>query len=99
MTPISKNEQDAIRHVVALGAAVGYGNLISHLQTAWAKSLVRQWGMSEESARLASGGEGYPFAMQDDLIERGEWDETGERYGGKGPKAVVVDLDALEKRE
>lgn len=76
---ISRGEQLAIQEVLAYGEAHGYGNLISHLQTAWAKNLV-SYGMGERAARLASGGPGYPFAMQDDLIERGEWDETGARY-------------------
>ena len=76
---ISASEQEAIRTVIALGELHGFGNLISHLQTAWAKRLMRG-GISEDGARAGSGGRGYPFKMQDDLIERGEWDETGARY-------------------
>lgn len=38
----------------------------------------------EDGAKLHAGGPGeyggYPFKMQDDLVERGEWDETGARY-------------------
>ena len=61
--------------------AYGYGNLITHLQTAWAAKLMRG-GVSEKVARLSTArdGSGYPFLMQDDLIGRGEWDETGKRY-------------------
>jgi hypothetical protein len=77
---ISADEQNAIRAVLVFGEAYGYGNLISHLQTAWAKRLMGQYGMDEQGARIASGGSGYPFQMQADLVERGEWDETGERY-------------------
>ena len=86
MMHISKDEQDAIRRVLAAGAVHGYGNMISHLKTAWAKSLMEKWDMDEKSARITSGGDGYPFVMQDDLVIRGEWDETGERYRKPGRK-------------
>jgi len=77
---ISRDEQTAIATVVRLGGRHGFGNLISHLQTAWAKSLVTQYQMPERAARKAAGGAGYPFQMHTDLMERGEWDETGKRY-------------------
>lgn len=78
---ISAGEQKAIRQVVAAGESYGFGNMISHLATAWAKSLMTKWGMSEKSARAGAWGlSGYPFKMQDDLIERGEWDESGKTY-------------------
>lgn len=80
---ISRSEQLAIIEVLAYGEAHGFGNLISHLQTAWAKHLMTLYGMDEKTAREASGGAGYPFQMQDDLIVRGEWDETGARYQQK----------------
>ncbi len=73
-------EQNAIRTVLEAGKCFGYGNLISHLQTAWARDLMRQHNMNETGARRAAGGKGYPFGMQDDIVERGEWDQTGERY-------------------
>lgn len=79
MMKIPRSEQIAIQEVLAYSEAHGYGNLISHLQTAWAQRLMRD-GLSEAAARRASGGPGYPFPMQADLIERGEWDETGARY-------------------
>ncbi len=77
---ISHAEQLAIQAVLDAGAAHGYGNMISHLQTRWAEMLMKQWGMDEKSARAASGGDGYPFEMQHDLLLRGGWDETGENY-------------------
>lgn len=80
---ISAEEQQAIREVVALGATWGYGNLITHLHTAWARSLQAS-GLSEKAALAHAGGRTMPFAMQDDLLERGEWDETGERYRPTG---------------
>lgn len=79
---ISDAERKAIKQALEAGARHGYGNLIAHLQTAWARYLVNVYKMDEASAREASGGDGYPFAMQDDLLERGEWDESGERYRG-----------------
>ena len=77
---ISRAEQDAVRIVCGFGASHGYGNLIAHLQTAWAKMLMEEWGFDEKTAREAAIVRGYPFKMHDDLLERGEWDETGERY-------------------
>lgn len=59
---LSDAEEEAIRAVLRAGAAFGYGNMISHLKTAWAKTLMDEWDMTEESARLAAGGNGYPFA-------------------------------------
>lgn len=76
---ISAEEQTAIRAVIDYGDRFGFGNLISHLQTAWAAHLVAD-GMPEKAARRAAGGNGYPFLMQRDLVDRGEWDETGRRY-------------------
>ena len=80
MMKIPADERLAIQDVLKHGQRYGYGNLISHLQTAWAKALIDEYGMDEKTARAASGGPGYSFAMQRDLIERGEWDETGARY-------------------
>lgn len=80
MRSIPKAEQDAIRQVVEAGARYGYGNLISHLKTAWAIMLVQKYQMDEESAIEAAGGPGYPFAMHLDLLEKGRWDETGAAY-------------------
>lgn len=85
---ISGAERDAIRAVLDYGASHGYGNLISHLQTAWAASLMRSHGMDEASARAAAGGPGYPFEMQRDLVASGEWDETGARYRASGDDRV-----------
>lgn len=72
-------EQHAVKTVLDAGRCFGYGNMISHLQTAWAKDLIEQYGMDEADAR-EDAGKGYPFGLQEDIVERGEWDETGERY-------------------
>ena len=78
---ISEDERLAIRNVITAGKRFGYGNLMGHLATAWARALMDEYDMSEDTARQATFGvKGYPFAMQADLIERGEWDETGKRY-------------------
>ena len=77
---ISEAERQAIKDVINAGASFGYGNMISHLQSAWAMTLIDRHGFTETQARESSGGNGYPFRMQEDLIVRGEWDETGERY-------------------
>ena len=86
MMKISKEEQEAIKQVIAIGAAYGYGNMMGHLSTAWVRDLL-QHGFApgvpvidEDHARRIVHGQPYPVLMQDDLIERGEWDETGERY-------------------
>ncbi len=78
---ISDAEQKAILDVVNAGESFGYGNMISHLQSAWARTLVTAHGFTEIQAREAvAGGNGYPFKMHSDLVNHGEWDETGERY-------------------
>lgn len=77
---ISEAEEDAIRTVLRLGGQFGYGNLMNHLATRWAQTLMAEYKMDEATARRAALLPGYPFAMQEDLLIRGEWDETGERY-------------------
>lgn len=76
---ISELERRAILDALKIGEQWGYGNLITHLQTAWARELTKG-GVSEKVARLSARGPGMPFLMQDDLLQRGEWDETGARY-------------------
>ena len=83
---ISDAEQKAIIAVIDAGKKFGFGNLISHLQTTWARRLMSDADLSEKVARAATGGPGYPFEMQDDLITDGEWDETGEKYRAKKAK-------------
>ncbi len=77
---ISTDEQHAINETITFGERFGYGNLISHLETAWARKMMDEYDINEKSARAVSGGSGYPFAMQDDLRLRGQWDETGKSY-------------------
>lgn len=59
---VSDAEEDAIRAVLLAGQRFGYGNMIGHLGTAWAKTLMDQYGMTEDQARHASGERQYPFA-------------------------------------
>lgn len=58
---ISPAEKAAIKAVKAAGAAHGYGNMIAHLQTEWARTLMQEYDLTEATARHASGGPGYPF--------------------------------------
>ncbi len=82
---ISAKEQDAIKTVVRLGEQFGFGNLMSHLSSAWAAKLVED-GMEEASAIAHTGcREGYPIAMHKDLMNGGQWDQTGERYRKSTP--------------
>lgn len=84
---ISREEQVAIGVVLAYAERFGYGSLITHLETGWARRLMRD-GVKEAAARAAAGP-GMPFLMQDDLLERGEWDETGARYSSTVKAGVV----------
>lgn len=79
---VSSAERAAIRQCIEIGKAFGFGNMICHLQTAWARSLIDQYGLDVENAREATAqdGRGYPFKMQEDILDRGMWDETGSNY-------------------
>ena len=77
---ISKKEIEAIKLVLDAGAEYGYGDMIRHLKTAWARHLIDKYGMDEKLARISSGGEGYPFKLQNDLLADGVWDNTKETY-------------------
>lgn len=77
---ISKHEQQAIRTVVDLGKVHGFGNLIAHLRSAWALYLIEGDYLDEKTAMSGVGKDGYPVKMHLDLMEHGEWDETGESY-------------------
>jgi hypothetical protein len=78
MLKISKEEQKAIRTVVKMGEAFGYGNMISHLKSAATKSVMEKYKTTEENA--PDLGKGYPVKMHLDLMNKGQWDESGEDY-------------------
>ena len=81
---ISPKEQQAIRTIVELGNQFGFGNLMAHLQSAWAKTLMDRDGFDETTAQEATNNrKGYPVKMHHDLMYDGYWDETGERYKGQ----------------
>ena len=50
---ISTSEQKAIKVVCEMGVKWGYGNMISHLQSAWALMLIKNCGFEIETARSA----------------------------------------------
>lgn len=80
---VPREERLAIEQVLLLGEQYGYGNLIAHLQTVWAASLVSQ-GLDEATAKQhTTGYRGYDRLMQRDILLHGEYDETGERYTQK----------------
>lgn len=59
---ISNREKRAVLRVIAIAKNHGYGNLIAHLKTQWAKQLVES-GLSEESAMLATDVSAYPLSL------------------------------------
>lgn len=73
---VSENERQALIKAVEIGKEWEYGNVISHLMTAWAKDLAAQ-GFPESGAH---GGAVMPFGMQEDILQRGFWDHTGKSY-------------------
>lgn len=77
---ITQREQESINLVVSLGKEFGFGNMIAHLQSAWEKFLVEEHGFTEDLAKSAATTDPYPRKMHEDLMNRGEWDETGVAY-------------------
>lgn len=78
MIKISKEEQEAIKQIVDLGKKHGYGNMLAHLSAAWAIELMETFKMNEAQAKMSSWS--IPVKMHLDLMNNGEWDETGEKY-------------------
>jgi len=76
---ISDDQKRAIQNLLQSAELYGHGSMIAILKTAWAKKLVAQ-GFSESDAFKAADTSGYSFAMHDDIVQRGEWDETGKSY-------------------
>ena len=90
---ISSVEQQAIKQVVTAGETFGYGNMISHLKSAWAKMLRDKYGVVEPEAHSDTAG--YPIKMHEDLMNNGCWDETGESYKQKKHELFKTgDVDA-----
>lgn len=54
------DEPEAVREVNRLGSIYGYGNLIAHLNRAWAIHLLHQWGVPYESGVLGEPGGNLP---------------------------------------
>jgi hypothetical protein len=56
MSSFFPGEEQAIRMVIAAGECYGYGNMIAHLSTAWAKHLMKEYGLPREVAIDAATG-------------------------------------------
>lgn len=77
---VRPEERLAIIQLVQIGKQFGFGNVLGHLKTAWSKELMHQLGCNEKTANIQADGIAYPIRMHDDIVNHGEWDETGERY-------------------
>jgi len=69
-----KGEAEAVVQVIRAGEQFGFGNLISHLQTAWVVTLMQNYQISEKDARhMASGDEkgGYPLSLHQEVMRKG----------------------------
>ena len=82
MIKVTEHQRQLLLSVLEVARDIGYGNLILHLQTKWAADLMARYGFDEKAARdhTARDGTGLPFQMQNDILIRGEWDETGKSY-------------------
>lgn len=80
MMKVSAEEHAAILTVLELGRQHGFGNMIAHLRTAWMRVLIDVYGFDETSAEAASNTGPYSIPLHVDILENGEWDETGEKY-------------------
>ena len=63
-------EQSAINSVLNLGGKYGYGNMIAHLKTAWAKKLMAQ-GIPKEAALQATNVSAYPISENEPCVQGG----------------------------
>jgi hypothetical protein len=78
---IRSGEQEAIRTVIDLAESYGYGNLMQHLASAWACRMIDEGCPKATAIDFVSGRGPHPsLAMHKDIVENGEWDETGMRY-------------------
>ena len=83
---VSREEKSAVNMAVEIGGRFGYGNIVAHLLSAWANELSAN-GMDEEGAMAhVSGRLPYPIQMHLDILDNGEWDETGKKYRKKKKK-------------
>lgn len=98
---ISESERVALEQAVQIAERFGYGNLLSHIAAAWAaKMMVEMPNMTEEKAIEFTGcSRCLPIAMHKDIVERGEWDETGKRYGPKAAKRAAGVVVSIEGRK
>ncbi len=63
MSPLSDEEIKAVKSVIELGRRWGYGNLIAHLTTAWARVLIAE-GHDEYMALTWGSGSGRGYSVK-----------------------------------
>lgn len=68
-------EKRAIETVLYIGGLYGYGNMIAHLKTAWAKSLIAQ-GISKDAALQATNVSAYPIDENEPSVQGGRADRS-----------------------
>jgi len=83
---VSSEEQAAINECISHSKRFGFGNVISHLFTAWRITLMEKGRFTTKEAVSGAWGNSrvsqidMPIKMHKDIIENGEWDETGGKY-------------------
>jgi hypothetical protein len=80
MIKVDEKELRAVRQAIFLGHVYGYGNIVSHLLSAWADVLTSQGVDPGIAVSHVSNREPLPIQMHLDIVNNGEWDETGAKY-------------------
>lgn len=65
---LSGSEVDAVKMVLEAGSQFGYGNMIAHLRTAWARMLMDRFDFSWDQAARAAVTNAYDPKIQDQLL-------------------------------
>lgn len=91
MMRVSDEERLYIKDAIAIADRIGYGNLLAHIASAWAakeNEERKKRGLPEIEDVVEFSGDlrALPVLMHKDIIDRGEWDETGKRYRKKAKK-------------
>ena len=65
---LGDDERSAALAVIACGKQYGYGNMIGHLRTAWARMLMEKFDFSWDEAVQAAFADAYDPVLQDRLL-------------------------------